>query len=273
MAFLFSDIDPVAFSVGPLTVRWYALAYVAGFILGWRYAMRLADRDPDKRPTAQDIDDMLPWLVLSVIIGGRLGYVLFYHFDYFMAEPLAIFAVWEGGMAFHGGLAGVIICFVLFAMRRGISILRLGDVIACAAPIGLFFGRIANFINGELFGRPAPDLSWAVIFPRGGEIARHPSQLYEAGLEGLLLFVVLYLLARKPAVRNAPGLLGGTFLSLYAIARFIVEFYRAPDPQLGFVLGPLTMGQILSLPMLFAGCGLAGYGLVCLRKKGVARDV
>ena len=273
MAFIFPDIDPVAFSVGPLTVRWYALSYVAGFILGWRYAMRLTDRDSDQRPTAQDIDDMLPWLVLSVILGGRLGYVLFYHFDYFIANPLAILAVWEGGMAFHGGLAGVVLCFVIFAMRRGISMLRLGDIIACAAPIGLFFGRIANFINGELYGRPAPDLAWAVIFPRGGDIARHPSQLYEAGLEGLVLFCVLYLLARRPGIRNAPGVLAGTFLGLYGVFRFIVEFYRAPDPQLGFIVGPLTMGQLLSLPMLVAGCIIAGYGIISFRKNAPARHV
>ena len=273
MALAFPDIDPVAFSMGPLTVRWYALAYVAGFVLGWRYAMRLADRDPDRRPAAQDIDDMLPWLVLSVIIGGRIGYVLFYHLDYFVTRPLSAFAIWEGGMAFHGGLAGVIVCFVLFALRRGISLLRLGDIIACATPIGLFFGRIANFINGELFGRPAPDIAWAVIFPRGGDIPRHPSQLYEAGLEGLVLFVILYCLARRPAVRNAPGMLGGMFLSLYATFRFIVEFYRAPDPQLGLVLGPLTMGQLLSVPMFVAGCVVLAYGAYNWRKRNGSRHV
>jgi phosphatidylglycerol:prolipoprotein diacylglycerol transferase len=269
----FPEIDPVAVSIGPLTVRWYALAYVAGFVLGWRYAMRLAGRDPEHRPEARDIDDMLPWCVLSVIVGGRLGYVLFYNLAYYMREPWDILAVWQGGMAFHGGLAGVIICFVIFARRRAIPILRLGDIIACATPIGLFFGRIANFINGELFGRPAPDLAWAVTFPRGGDIPRHPSQLYEAGLEGIVLFCVLYILARRPAIRNTPGLLGGLFLSLYAVFRFVVEFYRAPDPQLGFVLGPFTMGQLLSVPMLVAGLAVAGYGLIKQRRTGTAGHV
>ena len=254
----FPEIDPVAISLGPIQIRWYALAYLAGFVGGWLYGGYLADRDHDKRPNRQDIDDLLPWVVLGVILGGRLGYVLFYNFDYYLANPVNIPFVWEGGMSFHGGLVGVVAVLALFARKRGFSALALGDIIACVVPIGLFFGRIANFINGELFGRitTAP---WGVQFPYGGGLPRHPSQLYEAFLEGIVLFAVLYLLSRKAHIRRKPGILLGVFCLGYGLSRFVVEFYREPDPQIGLIADYFSMGQILSLPMMLIGLFVIHY--------------
>lgn len=248
----FPDITPIAFSIGPLDIRWYALAYLSGFLGGWAYGAWLADLDRDRRPSREDIDNVLPWLVLGVILGGRIGYVLFYNFDYFMQNPLHIPFVWEGGMSFHGGLIGVVAVCIAFARYHKFSPLALGDNIATVVPIGLFFGRIANFINAELFGRPT-NVPWAVNFPKGGDFPRHPSQLYEAFLEGIVLFVVLHLLARRPDFRRAPGALFGTMLAGYGICRFIVEFYREPDPQIGFILDYFSMGQLLCLPMIIVG--------------------
>lgn len=252
-------LDPVAFQIGPIVVRWYALAYLAGFIGGWRYCIWLANQTRG-RPNGRDMDDFLTWAVIGTILGGRLGYVIFYNPGYFLQHPADIVKVWEGGMAFHGGLLGVIVAMALFARRRGFSPLSIGDLVACAAPIGLFFGRIANFINGELYGR-ATDSSWGVVFPHAGPQPRHPSQLYEALLEGLVLFLLLFVLARIAAVRMRPGLLAGLFLSGYGLARFLVEFVREPDPQLGFLWLGATMGQMLSLPMLLVGLGLMAYAL------------
>jgi phosphatidylglycerol:prolipoprotein diacylglycerol transferase len=209
-------------------------------------------RSGPARPNAQDFDDFLPWAVVGVILGGRLGYVLFYNLPHYLQNPLEALMVWQGGMAFHGGLAGIILAILLHARKAGFSPFAMGDLIACAGPIGLFFGRIANFINGELYGR-ASDVPWAVEFPRGGFVPRHPSQLYEAALEGLVLFVVLFALARVPAVRSRPGVLSGVFLAGYGLARFAVEVFREPDPQLGFLFAGATMGQLLSLPMIAAG--------------------
>ncbi|KAA0686148.1 prolipoprotein diacylglyceryl transferase [Azospirillum brasilense] len=255
----FPIIDPVAIEIGPIVVRWYALAYLAGFLLGWRYCMRLA-RTTDRPPSPQDIDDFLTWAVIGVILGGRLGYVLFYNLPYYLEQPLDALKVWQGGMSFHGGLLGVIVAIVAFSWRRGLAPLALGDLIACAAPIGLFFGRIANFINGELFGR-VTDVPWAIMFPRGGPEPRHPSQLYEAVLEGLVLFVVLAILVWIPSVRNRTGLLTGVFLAGYGIARIAVEFFREPDPQLGFLFAGATMGQLLSVPLVAVGIGLIAFAL------------
>jgi phosphatidylglycerol:prolipoprotein diacylglycerol transferase len=258
LALPFPAIDPVAVQIGPLAIRWYALAYLVGFVAGWRYCIWLARQD-HCRPSAEDFDDFLTWAVIGVILGGRIGYVLFYQFDYYLANPLEILAVWHGGMSFHGGLTGIALAIILFARRRGFPALALGDLIACAGPIGLFFGRIANFINGELYGRAA-DVPWAVIFPRGGGIPRHPSQLYEAALEGLVLFAVMAVLAQRPSVRKRPGLLAGVFFTGYGFARITAEFFREPDPQLGFLLGGhATMGQILSIPMVLLGLGLILY--------------
>lgn len=255
LSLAFPNFDPVALSLGPLVIRWYALAYVVGLILGWRYVAALATRHSGIA-TRQEIDDLLMWATLGVLLGGRTGYVLFYNLPYFAANPIEIFALWQGGMSFHGGLAGVLIAIAVFCRVRGRSFLRLGDIVAAAAPIGLFLGRIANFINGELYGRPA-DVPWAMVFPRDPlQVARHPSQLYEAGLEGILLFLVLAFFAWRGRAAERPGLLGGIFLFGYGLSRMIAEFFREPDPQLGFLWGGATMGQLLSIPVAAAGIWL-----------------
>ncbi len=262
----YPEIDPVAIQLGPLAIRWYALAYIAGFVLGYAYCVRMAGRTPadwTRHPSAADIGDFLTWAVIGTILGGRLGFVLFYMPGHFLENPLDILRVWEGGMAFHGGLLGVALAIILFARQRGRSPFALGDLIACAAPIGLFFGRIANFINNELWGRPS-DVPWAMTFPIPDhletyfpEVPRHPSQLYEAVLEGVVLFALLYVLRRRAAIAARPGMLTGIFLAGYGVARFIVEFFRQPDLQLGLIGGIITMGQILSLPMILIGAGMA----------------
>jgi phosphatidylglycerol:prolipoprotein diacylglycerol transferase len=254
LALAYPAIDPVIVEIGPLAVRWYGLAYLTGILLGWWVMRRLCARSP-AGATPDDVGDFVFWAVVGVVVGGRLGSVLFYQFDYYAANPLQVFAIWKGGMAFHGGLIGVIAATILFCRRRKIALLAFGDMIACVAPIGLFFGRIANFINGELFGRPAPDVPWAMAFPRGGPVPRHPSQLYEAALEGLLLFLVLMALWRLTRVRETPGTLIGVFLIGYGAARSIVELFREPDAHLGLLSLGLTMGQWLSLPMIAAGVG------------------
>ena len=247
----FPNIDPVIFEVGVFAVRWYSLAYIAGLILGWWLMKRLCRWEP---PVCERdaIDDFLVWATFGVILGGRLGMVLFYQFDYYMANPAKIIAVWEGGMSFHGGFLGVVIAGIVFTRRRGIDPLRFGDLLGCVAPIGLFFGRIANFINGALWGRTA-DVPWAMVFPGGGPVPRHPSQLYEAGLEGLLLFTVMMSLARLEAVRRRPGLLMGTFVAGYGVARSFAEVFREPDTYIGFLAFGSTWGQWLSLPMIAVG--------------------
>lgn len=266
MALPFPDFDPVALSFGPIQIRWYALAYLAGFLGGWKYAMWIA-RQPGgpMRPTSEDADNILPWIVLGVILGGRLGYVLFYNLSYYLENPLQIPFIWQGGMSFHGGLLGVAVACIAYARYHKFHPLLMGDLIATVVPIGLFFGRIANFINGELFGRitTAP---WGVMFPHGGGLARHPSQLYEAMLEGLLLFTVLFVLAKKPAIRRAPGFLFGVFLIGYGLSRLLVEFVREPDPQIGLMLDYFSMGQILCLPMILTGVLLIRYA----RKNSLA---
>ena len=231
-------------------------------MLGWRYCLWLAKANP-AAPRPIDYDDFLTWAVLGVILGGRTGYVLFYQFDYYLTDPTQIVMLWHGGMSFHGGFLGIIAAVLLFSRARGFSPLAFGDLLAAAAPIGLFFGRLANFINGELFGRVA-DVPWAMVFPRGGPLPRHPSQLYEATLEGLALFIVIGLLARMPAVRSRPGTLVGVFFIGYGLARSCVEFFREPDAQLGFLFAGATMGQLLSLPMILIGIGFVLYA----RRKG-----
>jgi phosphatidylglycerol:prolipoprotein diacylglycerol transferase len=251
LAIPFPDIGPVAFQIGPVMIRWYALAWIAGLLVGWLYCARVIKRSP-WAITRQQIDDFLFWAIIAVIVGGRLGYVLFYNPGFFLAHPLDVFAVWRGGMSFHGGLIGVAVAIVLVARQQGIRLLALSDIIAAAAPIGLFLGRIANFINGELFGRPS-DVPWAVVFPGGGAEPRHPSQLYEAGLEGLVLFLLLWALAYRTRALERPGMLTGVFLGGYGVARVIVELYRTPDAHIGFLAWGTTMGQWLSLPLLALG--------------------
>ncbi|MCD8497468.1 MAG: prolipoprotein diacylglyceryl transferase [Alphaproteobacteria bacterium] len=265
MAIDFPNIDPVAFAIGPVEIRWYALAYMAGFVLGWQYCLYLAGfHKENQRPFKTDIDDFLPWAVLGVILGGRIGYVFFYQPELYWADPLEALRLWHGGMAFHGGITGLLIALLIFCRWNSIPVLRLSDMLARVAPIGLFFGRIANFINGELFGRNT-GVSWAVSFPRGGDLPRHPSQLYEAGLEGLALFLILLALARFDAVRDRPGIISGAFLLGYGVFRFFVEFFREPDIQVGFIFEIFTMGQLLCLPMIIGGAGLILYA--ALRQK------
>jgi phosphatidylglycerol:prolipoprotein diacylglycerol transferase len=261
----FPDINPIAFSLGPFDVRWYALSYLAGFLIGWQYVLYLSGlskTEPSykKDINKTDVDDFLPWGILGVIFGGRLGYILFYQTDMIWLNPLEIPAVWNGGMSFHGGFIGVMVSIFAFAKSRSLPLLKFSDLIACAAPIGLFFGRIANFVNGELFGRTT-DVSWGFVFPRGGDLARHPSQLYEALLEGLLLTIILFVMVHFQKVRNKPGLLSGVFISGYALARFICEFFREPDLHIGFIYKDMTMGQILCIPMMLCGIGLIIFAL------------
>lgn len=244
-------IDPIIFQLGPLAFRWYSLAYICGLLFAWRYMLHLAARSPDVA-SQKDVDDFLVWGTLGVILGGRIGYSLFYNFDYYASNPLVILQIWKGGMSFHGGALGVIIAGLVFVKRRGISPLRFADIVACATPVGLMLGRLANFINGELFGRVS-DVPWAMVFPRGGSEPRHPSQLYEAILEGLILFIVLAALSRNRIIRKRPGVLLGTFLLGYALARSFVELFREPDIQLGTLAAGLTMGQWLSVPMAVGG--------------------
>jgi phosphatidylglycerol:prolipoprotein diacylglycerol transferase len=277
LALPFPAIDPVAVAIGPFAIRWYALAYIAGLVGGWLYGRRLVLREDLwtglKRPTANDLDDMIVWVALGVVLGGRIGYVLFYNFDAYLDDPLEMLAIWRGGMSFHGGFLGAILAILLFARRRGLSGLAMLDLAAVVTPIGLFFGRIANFINGELWGRPAPDFPYAFVFPEAGPIPRHPSQLYEAFGEGLLLFAVMAWAVRRFGFRR-PGLLGGLFIVGYAVARIVCEFFREPDPHLGFLFGAsitalgggVTMGMLLSLPM-----ALVGLVAIWLAARGATR--
>ena len=258
LAIPFPAIDPIIFSIGPFAVRWYALAYIAGLVIGWLVLRRIAKRPPNEIGE-EDVDDFLTWATLGVILGGRIGYVLFYNLPYFLDRPGEIFAVWQGGMSFHGGFLGVVLAGLIFCRRRGIDPLSFGAMLAVVAPIGLFFGRIANFINGELFGR-VTDAPWGVVFPRGGPDPRHPSQLYEAALEGLVLFVVLAVMARSGKVRARRGMLMGVFVAGYALARMTVELFRQPDQHIGFLTLGSTMGQWLSVPMLLVGLGFVVWG-------------
>jgi phosphatidylglycerol:prolipoprotein diacylglycerol transferase len=256
-------INPVLVHIGPLAVRWYALAYIVGILVGWVYARTLIASKSlwgGAAPlTVIDFDDFIIWVTLGIILGGRIGYVLFYNLSLFAGHPGQIFQLWNGGMSFHGGFLGCTVAIILFARRRGIPILSLGDITTAVAPIGLFLGRLANFINGELWGRPA-DVPWAMIFPTGGPVPRHPSQLYEAALEGIVLFVVLNLLVRRGALKR-PGVITGAFAVGYGIARTTCEFFREPDPQLGFLWGGLTMGMLLSIPLILAGIGILACSL------------
>jgi phosphatidylglycerol---prolipoprotein diacylglyceryl transferase len=256
-------INPVLINIGPLAVRWYALAYIVGILAGWVYARSIIRTERfwgGPAPlTVVDFDDFIIWITLGIILGGRTGYVLFYNLPLFLAHPVQILELWHGGMSFHGGVLGCIAAIVGFSFRRGIPMLSLGDVTTAVAPIGLFLGRIANFINGELWGRPS-DVPWAMIFPTGGPIPRHPSQLYEAALEGVVLFIVLNVLVRKGALKR-PGLVTALFAIGYGIARIICEFFREPDPQLGFLWGGLTMGMLLCIPLILAGLAILAFAL------------
>ncbi len=263
LAIPFPNFDPVAVALGPLVVRWYALAYIGGIALGWVYArMLIRSRrlwGGDAPMSGVDFDDFVLWVTLGIILGGRIGYVLFYNPLHFAAHPLEALQLWQGGMSFHGGFVGCVVAVLAFGRNRNIPVLSLGDVTCAVGPIGLFLGRLANFINGELWGRPA-DVPWAVVFPNGGPLPRHPSQLYEAALEGVLLFFVLALIIRLGALRR-PGSVIGAFALVYGLARITGEFFREPDPQLGFLWGGLTMGMLLSVPMIIAGICFIVYAI------------
>jgi phosphatidylglycerol:prolipoprotein diacylglycerol transferase len=253
----FPAINPVAVALGPFAIRWYALAYIAGLLIGWRYCLSLCLRAPNLvRP--RDIDDFLVWATLGVVLGGRTGYVLFYNFGYYAAHPWQALEVWHGGMSFHGGALGVTIAILLFTRTRRLPMLAFSDIIVEAVPIGLFFGRIANFINGELYGRPAPAWAHAIamIYPTDPlRVPRYPSEIFEAFCEGVVLFLVLFVAERR-GWRQRPGLVTGLFLIGYAVARIFCEMFRQPDPQIGYLWFGTTEGQLLSIPVLLAGLAL-----------------
>jgi phosphatidylglycerol:prolipoprotein diacylglycerol transferase len=252
---LFPNFDPVLVQIGPFGIRWYALAYIGGLVLGWRLMRRLVQLAPPVA-TPLHVDDFLTWATLGIVLGGRLGYVLFYQPGVYFSHPTQILEVWHGGMSFHGGAIGMAVAAAWFCYRNRIRVLPFADRLAVCVPIGLGLGRVANFINGELWGRPAPEwLPWAMMFPTtgGGMVPRHPSEIYEALLEGLALFIVMLVLVRREALRARAGLLTGVFLVGYGVARITAEFFREPDAFLGFLPFGATMGQVLCIPMLIAG--------------------
>ena len=265
MAITINPISPVAFSIFGLDIRWYALAYVAAFVIGYWLFCRLMHRaDSVVSLSKKQMDDLLTAIIIGVIVGGRLGYVLFYDLGYFLSHPLQILAVWHGGMSFHGGLIGVIVATFVFGWRKKVNSWKILDLLAVVAPIGLFFGRIANFINREVMGRPT-DVPWAVVFNGDTPIPRHPSPLYEATTEGVLLFAIMYCLYRYTSLKKRPGALAGIMGMGYAVFRMCCEIFRAPDAQIGFLTSwGLTMGQLLSLIMFFAGGAIF---IFAIRKK------
>lgn len=259
-AIAFPNIDPIIFQIGPVAIRWYSLGYIVGIVFGWWYAKQVVRRPRLWGGTAPlkpaDLDDFMLWATIGIILGGRLGYVLFYDFEQYLANPLDILKTWNGGMSFHGGMLGVVIAMFVFARSRKIPVSSLFDVIALVAPIGIGLVRVTNFINGELWGR-VTDVPWAMVFTTGGPEPRHPSQLYEAVLEGLVLALVLFAAVFKFEMLKRPRFVTGLFAAGYGIARTIVEFFRQPDVQLGYLYGDwLTMGMILSMPMIVIGLAL-----------------
>ncbi len=251
----YPDISPIAFEVFGLPIRWYAISYLMGFLLGWLYVKYLHRSYHQQSYPSAYIDDFLTWTMLGVIAGGRLGYVLFYNLEAYIENPLHIFFVWQGGMSFHGGAAGVIIALFLFARAKRIKLFELSDMVCAAVPIGLCFGRLANFINGELYGRVTSH-PFGMVFPDTDGLPRHPSQLYEAASEGLLLFILLFILMRFKMVRDRPGIVSAIFLMGYGMCRFMIEYVREPDAQLGILNMGLTMGQMLCLPMILGGAAV-----------------
>jgi phosphatidylglycerol:prolipoprotein diacylglycerol transferase len=257
-------IDPVFVNLGPFPIRWYALAYVAGLVAGWATARFLVGRDRlwatgQPRPSVVSIDDLVVYIAVGIIIGGRAGYVLFYNLPFFLANPAEVPKLWTGGMAFHGGLVGAVLGLWLFARRHKVPVFTVGDVVAAGVPFGLLFGRLANFIKPELWGR-ASDVPWAMVFPGAGPFPRHPSQLYEAALEGLVLLLVLAFVIRRAGLRR-PGLVMGLFTAGYGLARITAEFFREPDVQLGYLFGGATMGMLLSVPLVAIGLVLVAYAV------------
>ena len=257
--FSYPNIDPVLFSVFGFSIYWYSIAYIAGVVGGWLYISWL--NKYHNLLNKDQLDDIILWAIIGIIIGGRLGYVLFYNSAFYLSNPVEILFMRQGGMSFHGGLIGVIVAFFIFSHRKKITWLKLMDMIACAAPIGLFFGRVANFVNGELYGR-VTDSKLGMIFPSGGDLPRHPSQLYEATLEGLALFIMLWLLVRYSHALTRKGFCSGVFLLGYGGFRFIIEFFRQPDAHLGFIFFELSMGQLLCIPMILLGLFLIVFSYI-----------
>jgi len=259
----YPTISPVFFEIGPLQFRWYGLMYLIGLTTAYFYIRHKVDRT-GLAITKDQIYDMVVWAALGIFIGGRLGYTLFYNFSYYVQHPAKIIAVWESGMSFHGKLLGTIVSLFWFSARQGLPAYTIADLAAAVTPIGLGFGRLGNFINGELYGR-ATDVDWCMVFPNGGPACRHPSQLYEAGLEGLLLFTGLWLIGRKAP---PPGTIFWSFIAGYGMCRLIVELFREPDAHIGFIFGTLSMGQILSLPMIVIGAFMLSLGY---QRRALAR--
>ena len=259
-------IDPVAVSFGPVRLHWYGVMYIAAFLAAWLLGRCRAAR-PGSGWTADQVDGLATWAMLGVVLGARLGYILFYDLDTYLADPLEVFRVWNGGMSFHGGLVGVLSAALWWSLRHKKRFLDVTDFVAPLVPPGLFFGRLGNFINGELWGK-VTTVDWGMVFPGAGELPRHPTQLYEAGLEGLLLFTILWVYSRKP---RPLGAVSGLFAVLYALCRIGVEFFRLPDPQLGYLFfGWVTMGQVLCLPLLLAGVLLLAHA--AYEKRHPSRD-
>ena len=255
LAIPYPRIDPTAFAIGPFAVRWYALAYVAGLVFAWWHVRQVvAGRPAGKRVMEpKDADDLLFWATFGVVLGGRIGYVLFYKPGYYIHHLDEVLSLWKGGMSFHGGLIGVLLAMAWIARSRKLKLLSVCDLGALATPIGLFLGRMANFVNGELWGRPS-DVSWAMVFPADPlQVARHPSQLYQGVLEGLCLFALLWYMRKRHDSLSRPGEIGGFFAAGYGVARIVGEFFREPDAHLGYLLGPITMGMVLSLPLVLVG--------------------
>ncbi|MCH8861211.1 MAG: prolipoprotein diacylglyceryl transferase [Proteobacteria bacterium] len=262
----YHDIDPIIFQWGWFALRWYSVAYIAGLLLTWWIVIRmLAERNAPM--TRQHVDDFLLWGTLGVIFGGRLGYVLFYNPAYFASHPLQILQLWDGGMSFHGGLLGVTVAVLIFTRKYKIDKYRMADLLACAVPPSLLFGRLANFINGELWGKVS-DVPWAMYFPTGGPEPRHPSQLYEGFFEGIVIFVVCNYMFRKTRAGDYPGMTAGAFWIIYGLSRFGLEYVRVPDAHLGYFGGFITMGQILSLPMVLFGAWLVHRSIRAVRAQG-----
>lgn len=252
----YPQFDPIALRIGPLAVHWYGLMYLVGFASAYLLGRWRITRGHTTFLTVRDLEDLTFYTVLGVVLGGRLGYVLFYKPAHYLAHPLEVFYLWEGGMSFHGGLLGVILVMLLFARKKGVSFFKLSDFVAPLIPLSLAAGRLGNFINGELWGRPT-DVPWGMVFPQSGDgLARHPSQLYELGLEGIVLFVILWTFSARP---RATGQISALFLIAYGLFRFLVEFTREPDNFLGLLAGGMSMGQWLSLPMVLGGALMYAY--------------
>ena len=247
------NLDPILFDFGFIAIRWYSLAYIFGIIIGWWYGKKIIlkkNQELNQKINLGDFDDLITYIIIAIILGGRLGYVVFYNFEYFILNPIEILKVWKGGMSFHGALIGIILATIIFSAKRKIKTLFFLDIIACVSPIGIFFGRIANFINGELVGK-VTNVYWGVIFPKIDNLTRHPSQLYEAFLEGILLFLVMNFLYSKKNYKI--GSCSSSFLIFYGIFRISAEFFREPDIEVGYLIGSISMGMLLSVLMIFAG--------------------